>query len=50
MEGPCSDWHRFSTAVDFFMKLAGVATKGETKLQLMRSGEMVQVLLPKVEE
>ena len=40
---------RFSTAVDFFMKLAAVAPEKETQLHLLRSGEMVQVLLPKVE-
>ena len=40
--------NRFSTAVDFFLKLAGSAKGQETKLQLLRSGEMVQVMLPKV--
>ena len=40
---------RFSTPVDFFMKLAASAAKQETKLQLLRAGQMVQVVLPKVE-
>lgn len=40
---------RFSTAVDFFMQLAGSAADQETRLELMRKGEMVQVVLPQVE-
>jgi len=40
---------RFSTAVDFFMKLAASAATQESQLQLLRNGEMVQVVLPKVE-
>lgn len=41
---------RFTTAVDFFMKLAASAPKQETKLSLLRGGEMVQVVLARVEK
>ncbi len=39
---------RFSTAVDFFMKLAASAAEQETQMQLLRGGEMVQLMLPQV--
>ena len=40
---------RFSTAVDFFMKLGASAPKQETQLNVLRGDQMVQVMLPKVE-
>lgn len=40
--------NRFSTAVDFFMKLAASARTQKAQLKLLRAGEMVQVLLPDI--
>ncbi|MDX1679378.1 MAG: trypsin-like peptidase domain-containing protein [Akkermansiaceae bacterium] len=42
--------NRISGAVDFFMQLAGSALERETRLQLMRADEMVQAMLPQVED